>query len=137
MRAIPQPLKIVAWLFIVSGICAAIKIVFLLLAGHININLGVLSIFVGRGLLRLNPRALTWAMFFTWLGLIFMPIFIAISFFMSGNLTFLGLQLGKAPFGLTILLGIAGFALVYWQYTVLTQPQIRQLFVRWAPSAAK
>ena len=53
MRAIPQPLKIVAWLFIVSGICAAIKIVFLLLAGHININLGVLSIFVGRGLLRL------------------------------------------------------------------------------------
>ena len=136
MRAIPQPLKVVTWLFILSGICAAIEIVFLLLAGHININLGVLSIFVGRGLLRLNPRALTWAMFFTWLGLIFMPIFIAISFFKTANLSFLGLPLGPAPSGLTFVMGIAAFALIYWQYTVLTRPKIRQLFLRWAPTAA-
>ncbi len=137
MRAIPQPLKVVAWLFIISGIFAAIEVVALLLAGHIDINLGVLSIFVGRGLLRLNPRALSWAMFFTWLGLIFTPIFIAISFFITGNVSFLGMPLGPAPPGLTLVLGIAAFALIYWQYTVLTRPQIRQLFVKWAVTSAK
>ena len=129
MQPIPQPLKIVAWLFIVSGICAAIQVVVLLLAGRININLNVLSIFIGRGLLCLNPRSLTWAMFFTWLGLIFIPIFIVASLFTPGNLKIFGLNFGQAPPGVGFIFGVGVFALVYWQYTVLTNRQIRQLFV--------
>lgn len=129
MRPIPQPLKIVAWLFIISGISSAIQVIVLLLSGHININLGVLSIFIGQGLLRFNPRSLSWAMFFTWLGLIFIPAFILLSLLSPGNLNIFGLNFGQAPPGLGFIVGVAAFALVYWQYTVLTDYEIRQLFV--------
>lgn len=128
MHPIPQPLKIVAWVFIFGGICAAIQVVVLLLAGHININLGVLGIFIGRGLLRLNRRSLAWAMFFTWFSLILTPIIIVISLFTPGTLEVFGLTLGKVSPAFSFIFGVAAFALVYWQYTVLTKPQIRQLF---------
>ncbi len=129
MHPIPQPLKIVAWVFIFGGICAAIQVVVLLLAGHININLGVLGIFIGHGLLRLNPRALTWAIIFTWFSLILTLVFIVISLFTLGNLEIFGLTLGKVSPAFSFIFGVAVFALVYWQYTVLTKRQIRQLFV--------
>ncbi len=129
MQPIPQPLKIVAWIFIIGGISAAIQVVFLLLAGNININFGVLGIFIGQGLLRLNPRSLAWAMFFTWLGLILTPIFIVMSLFMPSNFEIFGLTLGRAPPVFSFLFSIAAFALVCWQYTVLTKRQIRRLFV--------
>ncbi len=111
MRPIPQPLKIVAWLFIIGGIFSAIQVVVLLFTGHININLGVLGIFIGRGLLRLNPRSLAWAMFFIWFGLIFTPIFIILSVFTPGNLKIFGLNMGQAPPGLGFIFGVAAFAL--------------------------
>ncbi len=128
MYSIPQPLKIVAWLFIISGILAAIDVVFALLTSHVSINLGVLGIFIGQGLLRLNPRSLVWAMLFTWLGLIFTPIITVLFLFTPGNLTVFGLNAGQAPPGFGFILGVAIFALIYWQYTVLTNPEIRQLF---------
>jgi hypothetical protein len=68
MRPIPQPLKIVAYLFIIGGICALLEVIFALASNRISINFGVLGIFIGRGLLRLNPRSLAWAMFFIWFG---------------------------------------------------------------------
>jgi hypothetical protein len=64
MRPIPPALKIVAWLFIIGGIFAVIHVIVSLMSGRISINLGVFGIFIGRGLLRLNPRAFAWAMFF-------------------------------------------------------------------------
>ena len=129
MHPIPQPLKIVAWVFILGGICAAIQVVVLLLAGHINIHLGVLGIFIGQGLLRLSPRSLAWAMFFTWFSLILTPIIIVISLFTPGNLEIFGWTIGQVPRAFSFIFGLAAFALIYWQYTVLTKPQIRQLFV--------
>ena len=129
MTPIPQKLKIVAWLFIINGVFSAMDVVFNLLLHHINLNLGVLTIFVGQGLLRLNPRSLTWAMFFTWLGLIFTPIGALLFLLTPGNLKIWGMSAGQAPPGLGFILSVAAFALAYWQYGVLTNRGIRELFV--------
>ena len=129
MRPLPQSLQIVAWLFIIGGICSAIDMIMSPFYGRISINFGVLTIFIGRGLLRFNPRSLSWAMFFTWLGLILTPIFAAIFLVTPGNLTLFGVKVGQAPPGLGFVFCIVLFALVCWQYCVLTSHQIRKLFV--------
>ncbi|MBW3635029.1 MAG: hypothetical protein KY445_01025 [Armatimonadetes bacterium] len=129
MRPIPQSLQIVAWLFIVGGIFAAINMVVSLLAGRININLGVLTVFIGQGLLRLNPHSLTWAMVSIWLGLVLTPFTAVMFLFNPGDVKIFGLNAGQAPPGLGFVLSVAAFALIFWQYRVLTSHQIRQLLV--------
>ena len=129
MRPIPQSLQIVAWLFIIGGISSAIEMVSALFAHRISINFGVLTIFIGYGLLRFNPRSLSWALFFIWLGLILTPIVAIVFLFTPGNLTLFGVKSGSAPPGLGFVLCVAAFALIYWQYRVLTNREIRELFV--------
>jgi len=51
----PRALKIVAALFVLSGVLAAVEVLVLLARGHVSLNLGILCIFVGYGLLRLRP----------------------------------------------------------------------------------
>jgi len=51
---IPLSLKVVAVLFIISGIFSVIEVVVDLMHSHINIHFGVLCLFVGPGLLRLR-----------------------------------------------------------------------------------
>ena len=129
MRPLPQPLVIVAWLFILSGVCAAIEIVVALLGHRISLNFGVFNILIGYGLLRLNPRSLQWALFFTWLGIIFTPLAAVLFLFIPGTVKLFGLSLRQAPPGLGFVLSVAIFALLLWQLRVLTNPANRQLFV--------
>jgi hypothetical protein len=129
MRPIPQALKIVAYLFIIGGIFAVIDIVVSLTQNRISINLGVLALFIGRGLLRLNPRSLAWAMFFRWLGLIITAISAVVFLYTPGTIRLFGRVIGQAPPGLGFILSVAVFALVCWEYKVLTRPDVRQLFV--------
>lgn len=127
-RAIPQPLKIVAYLLLIFGVISAFDIVIALLLGRIKINLGILQIFVGIGLLQLNPNSLKWAMFLTWLWLLVTPI-LAMGFFLnSGNLNFLGRTVSQAPPGLGFMVSVAIFIFAYWQYHVLDSHEVRQSF---------
>lgn len=134
MQLTSQPLKAVAYLFILGGIISLIDTVVELFIGRINLNLGALYILIGRGLLRLNPRSLSWAMFFTWLGLIFTPIAAVASLFTLSNFQVFGLYVGRAPHGVCFALSTAMFALYYWQYTVLKNREVRQLFFYQTPS---
>ena len=45
----PRALKIVAALFVLSGVLAAVEVLVLLARGHVSLNLGILCIFVGYG----------------------------------------------------------------------------------------
>ena len=45
-RPIPQPLKIVAYLFIIGGVLSVLDVVLSLLNGKIKIDFGVLGIFI-------------------------------------------------------------------------------------------
>src|SRR5882724_12731902 len=71
---IPVALKVVAWIFILSGIWAAFDVLTALANGNLSINFGVLSFFIGLGLLRLSPVWRTWALIFTWFELICLPL---------------------------------------------------------------
>src|SRR5437762_3541841 len=71
---IPASLKIVAWLFILFGISSAIEIVVAIFQGRLSFNFGVVGIFVGRGLLRLQPGWRTCALVLTRFELLLLPI---------------------------------------------------------------
>ena len=126
--AIPRPLKIVAYLFIVVGILSVIDTAVELFIGRININLGIFYIVIGQGLLRFNPHSLAWAVFFTWIGLIVLPIAAVASFFTSSNFQVFGLNAGQVPHGLCFTLSAAMFVVCCWQLGILKDRQVRQLF---------
>ena len=78
---IPVSLKVVAVLFILGGIHSVIEVVLDLMQSKININFGVLGLFIGPGLLALRRGWRTCALVFTWIALIFLPILTVIMFF--------------------------------------------------------
>ena len=83
-RNIPVSLKIVAILFILGGINSVIEIIVAIANSRININFGVLGLFIGPGLLALRPGWRTCALVFIWIALIFIPIFSVLVLFHSG-----------------------------------------------------
>lgn len=128
---IPMSLKVVGWLFIISGICAVIEVVVCLMNKHININFGVLGLFIGPGLLKLRRGWRTCALVFLWIGLIGIPI-VALIFLAApaSQLTFrvFGQPVSRIPTELALLFAIGAFLLVLWQYRVLTGRKVRALF---------
>jgi hypothetical protein len=127
---LPISLKIVAVLFILSGISCVVEIVVALMYNRIDINFGVLSLFIGGGLMRLSRGWRTCALFFLWIGLILTPTIAAMFILASRPLDFtvFGQQVGTIPKELGAGLAAIGFFLVLWQYRVLTRPDIRRLF---------
>jgi len=129
-KRIPASLKVVAGLFILGGVCAAIEVVVSLMHGHVSINLGILGIFIGPGLLRLSRGWRTCALVFLWIALIGIPIIAILMTGHSGplNLKVFGQTVGHAPKALGLMIAVASFLLALWQYRVLTKLQVRQLF---------
>jgi len=128
---IPRPLKIVAYLFVICGVFSMIDTLVGFFIGRTVLNLGVLYVLVGLGLLRLNPRWLAWAMVFTWLGLILTPIIGVVSVYTPRRLQHIdvfGVYAGQAPHGFILTVTVAMLALFYWQYSVLKSRQVVQLF---------
>src|SRR5688500_10188252 len=62
----PVSLNVVAALFIISGVSATFQVLALLAHGRFNINLTVLSTFIGIGLLMLRPTWRIVAIIYTW-----------------------------------------------------------------------
>ncbi len=127
---IPTSLKVVAFLFILSGIFSLIEVIVSLMHSHLNINLGVLALFIGPGLLRLSRGWRTCALVFLWIAMIGIPIIAILFMTASGPLDFklFGQKVGHASKGLGIVLAALMFALAVWQYRVLTRPDVRRLF---------
>jgi cytochrome c oxidase subunit IV len=129
-QPIPTSLKVVAALFILSGISSLIEIIVSLLNGQLSLNFGVLGLFIGRGLLRLGPTSRTWALVFTWFALVITPVAALIFLNNAGPLDFklFGINLGQVPQAAGVIAAVAFFLVVLWQYRVLTRPDIRALF---------
>jgi len=126
----PTSLKIVAGLFIFGGVCSAIELVVSLMHSHININFGVLGLFIGPGLLRFSRGWRTCALVFLWIAMIGVPIIALLFMASQGPLDFkvFGQKVGHVSkeFGLAI--AVILFLLSFWQYRVLTRPDVRTLF---------
>jgi hypothetical protein len=129
-RRIPASLKVVAILFILGGICSVIEVLVSLMYSHININFGVLGLFIGPGLLALRRGWRTCALVFVWIALIFIPIFTIFMLGHSGPLDFkvFGQKVGHASKELGLATAAILFLLSIWQYRVLTRPDVRRLF---------
>ena len=129
-RAAPVSLKIVAGLFILIGICAAIETVISLMHNSANINFGVLGFLIGPGLLRFSRDWRTCALFFLWIVLIGVPVFALLLMVQHAplDLKVFGQKVGEAPKELGLGAALVGFLLALWQYRVLTRPDIRKLF---------
>ena len=126
---IPLSLKVVAVLFIISGIFSVIDIVVALMDDRININFGVLGLFVGPGLLRLRRGWRTCGLVFLWIGFIVAPIVFVIG--LSGkqaDLALFGQKISQIPGWWGSVVAIPCFLLILWMYCVLTRPDIRRLF---------
>jgi hypothetical protein len=127
---IPTSLKVVAVLFLLSGIFSLIEVIVSLMHGHFNLNFGILGLFIGPGLLRLSRGWRTCALVFLWITMIGLPMVALLFLVTSGPLDFtlFGQKVGDASKGLGILVAALLFALAVWQYRVLTRPDVRRLF---------
>ncbi|MHC4214426.1 MAG: hypothetical protein ACYSWP_13760 [Planctomycetota bacterium] len=129
-RQIPTSLVVLAILYILGGICAVLEIIVSLAHSHININFGVLGLFIGPGLLRLKRGWRTCALVFIWIALIFLPIFTIFMLSHSGPLDFkvFGQKVGHIPKEVGLVISVLLFLFSLWQYRVLTRPDVRRLF---------
>ena len=136
-HASPWQLKAVAYLYFFQSISPALSILLSLLNSRLHIDLGVLLFFVGTGLLKHKLSAYKWAMFFTRIGLVVMPIAAVVFLFNPGDIRVfgqivvfkvLGQTIGPAPSSLGSLAATIVSIITYWQYTVLTNQQVKRLF---------
>jgi hypothetical protein len=130
MRPIPTSLKVVAALFILCGVFSLIEIIVSLMNHRISFNFNVLGLFIGAGLLRCSPTWRGWALAFTWLALVGVPLFGLIFLAAPGPLDFrlFGQDMGKVPKAAWFALAVPAFLIAVWQYRVLTRPDVRTLF---------
>ena len=129
--SIPVSLKVVAWFFIVGGVLACIEIVVALMSGHININFGILGLFIGPGLLKLRRGWRTCALVYLVVALIAIPIITVLSLGAPASgfhISVFGQPLSRAPMELVLVIATGAFLLSVWVLWVLTRPQIRALF---------
>ena len=125
-------LKVVAVLFILSGISSLIGVIVALTQSRLSINFGVLGLFIGPGLLRLSPAWRTWALVFTWLALVGAPLGVLLFLATPGSLDFklFGQTVGQLSKTVAVGLAAVTFLIALWQYWVLTRPDVRELFYR-------
>lgn len=126
----PTRLKIVAGLFFFHGVCAILRFIVGLFYNSICINLGVVNVFIGWGLIRYSRGWRTCALVFLWIRLIAIPIISVLLICSSGPVYFhvLGRRIAPMSEVYAHAFGAAFLALSVWEYHVLTRPGIRKLF---------
>ena len=72
--SIPTSLKVVAFLFILSGIFSLIEVIVSLMHGRLDIDFKVVGLFISLGLLRLSRCWWKCALVFLWIEMIGLPI---------------------------------------------------------------
>jgi len=136
-RPLPASLIVVAVLFLVEGATAAMEVLYSLANNHININLGVIGIFVGWGLLKLRPGWRIVALVLLVIGMIVSAIgtavFLGVGLTGAGPLDFsvYGQFVGHVSVIIAVIFAAGMFVLCFWQYRVLRRPEIRELFGVW------
>src|SRR5690349_4401877 len=80
----PVALTVIAWLFIVTGILAVIAMVKDLVVSHdIILDLNIIGLWIGPGLLRAEERFRRWALWYDRLGLAVIPLVAILSAFLA------------------------------------------------------
>jgi hypothetical protein len=127
----PKLLRLVAWLFIISGgISAAGMILTLVLERRINLDLDVAGLWIGQWLLDHEPRGHRWALTLLRIGFVLRPLAGLLIFFgpAKPEVRVWGRLAGSVPAMLVIfVLGVI-LGLNMWQYWILQRAEMRALF---------
>lgn len=115
-KSTPPSLKALAAVLILIGLSAAIDIVLALLQGRVSLNIGVIG-FIGFGLLALRPWCRDYALTWTWVTMLGVPLVVAY------NLVFL-----NAPSAGEFVVAGVLFAVALWAHWILRRPDVRALF---------
>lgn len=129
--SLPASLRIVAAVFIVYGLAASIDMVLAFTGGRIWINLGVLGLLIGPGLLRLSKGWRLVALVFVWTGLA--AAVAGMIWFLqaptSPDVSFLGQPVGEVSPNVLVTAMALYLMINLWQLYILTRPDIRKLFL--------
>ena len=128
--ALPPALRAVAYFTILCGIGTLLSMIVALFHGHLSLNIAVLEIPAGFGLLRLSRGWRTFVLWMLWFGMIGFTIAILILLFAGGtaNLTLFGQPVKQWDRRMIVAASVLAFGVLVWQYRVLTSPPVRRLF---------
>ena len=113
---LPKALTVVAWLLAAEGVWAAMAMLLAISDGDTSLNLVVLSIFVARGLLKLQRGWRTCGLVLLWLEMILFPLLALCKAVDIANvkLGWLHMRVTSNAGGIALLIGL--FALSLWEY---------------------
>jgi len=121
-----RSLQIAAKLFLFQGIFGSIAMIIALLNGKVSIRLDVVCLFLGYGLFMYSEFWRRKALAFTVFEIIVYPILAVLMLFAPQSVSFFGSTYEKSgPFSL--LLTIAWYIVIWWQYKVLSDPSIQKI----------
>lgn len=128
---LPVSLRVVAWLFILSGVLVWWGVLTSVLLGKPNFPLpGVLELFAGVGLLRLRPGWRTCALVLLWISIVLSAL-MAIALLAgtgSAPVHLNGHLAARVPAAALSLLAFAQLGFSLWQVSVLCREDVRALF---------
>ncbi|HEY5489574.1 MAG TPA: hypothetical protein VIK25_00160 [Gemmatimonadaceae bacterium] len=127
----PRALSIVAWLTIASGVGSVFDMLVAPLLGHSpTLALGVLDIWLGRGLLAHRRWAYDWSRFLTAVGVVLCAVvlFVVLVFRDTVTATVFGMWTGPVNHFLGAVPIIVALVLTAWEYRVLGRADVRSLF---------
>ncbi len=133
----PLNLKIIVFIFLIIGLASLGGTLVSLYNLPFTINPGILGIPICYGLLKHRQGWKKCALFFIWIGMIapvFALVVLIVTLVVGGNIAFqYHYQLVALPKAiaapLAIILTTSVFLLALWQYKVLTNPKIKEMFM--------
>ena len=129
-RSLPVSLRVVAVLFILEGVSAVIGMVAAISHSRFKLDLELICVFVGVGLLGKRRGWRTCALVFLWFEMI--AAVIAILFVVSAppvvTWNLFGLRVGSIRREAALVYFLVVFCVVVWSWRVLRREDIRRLF---------
>lgn len=125
---LPTAIRAIAYFTILCGIAYALTMVVSLAQGRLHLNIAVLQIPAGFGILRLSRGWRTFQLWMLWFGMIGFGILFLVLLIGRSQLSISGYGDFIKSRELLIVICAAMFALELWQYRVLTSREARLLF---------
>jgi hypothetical protein len=127
----PVKLQIVATLFVLCGISSIITFIIKLSQGALYLPFDILGFPIAYGLLHFRSGWRTLALVFIWIALIFIPVLMILGVFTPNRyFEIFGIKVAEISLFSFLLIVSAVYALIIWQYRVLTDPEVSILFKR-------
>lgn len=129
-KTIPAALRIIAYLCILIGLSSLVGMVNSFRANHIKIDLSVVELFIGIGLLKGKKAWRSFALMLTRITFIAVPLIciLLLGRYSTWKFKLFGKVIYPAPTELVIIFGVLVIAYHIWQYSVLNRKEVLTYF---------